>query len=305
LKPRRRARPKRAGRPAPRVHRRVFFAPDPPLRTAAAVQARCPGSAAAVRQAPPVVRSMRRGAGAVLLLLFVLLLLLPVPGGAGTVNADAKAKAKAKAAAKRAFEEEHGTVFDSYGRVMKWGKKVTSMDCRKKKTSDGGYICSVTKSEERKYRTKEETARQRVIKLDRQAEADRAGGDDTKDGEAKKRMKNENRVRCNLYKDWLPQFKGDGSEKKDMFFEYLASNFEDFGGLRTLARQGRKEERKASKLYRHIAKETHPDKLPDGCKTDEMKEMMRDILSKSTSLKECVSDPAQCDGGGGGFHRDF
>lgn len=238
----------------------------------------------------------------------LLLLLLGLGSALGdtssTVNGDAKAKAKAKQAAIKAFEEEHGTVFDSYGRVMKWGKKATKTECRKKKTGDGSdYICEVKASEERKYRTKEETTRQQVIKLDRQAEADRIGGDDSKDAETMKRLKKENRARCSLFKDWLVEYEKDVQDKKPQFFNYLSSNYEDYGELQKLARQGNKrEERKASKLYRHIAKESHTDRLPDGCKGEEFVTMMRDVLNKADGLKECVSDPATCsDGAAGGM----
>jgi hypothetical protein len=211
------------------------------------------------------------------LLLGLLLLGLSVAADAqSTVNNDAKEKTKAKKAAIKAYEEEHGTVFDSYGRVMKWGKKVTKTDCRKKKSGDGSeYICEVKESEERKYRTKEETLRQQVIKLDRQAEADRIGGDDSEDAESKKRLKKESRARCSLFKDWLAEYEKDAQDKKPQFFNFLASNYEDYGALQKLARQGnKKEERKASKLYRHIAKESRTDRLPDGCKGEEFVTMM-------------------------------
>lgn len=278
-------------------------------------------------------RASRLMAGLLLLLLGLGSALGDTPS---TVNGDAKAKAKAKQAAIKAFEEEHGTVFDSYGRVMKWGKKATKTECRKKKTGDGSdYICEVKASEERKYRTKEETTRQQVIKLDRQAEADRIGGDDSKDAETMKRLKKENRARCSLFKDWLVEYEKDVQDKKPQFFNYLSSNYEDYGELQKLARQGNKrEERKASKLYRHIAKESHTDRLPDGCKGEEFVTMMvrglhitaltgcrccqlishttrcvlfsfaaqRDVLNKADGLKECVSDPATCsDGAAGGM----
>ena len=179
------------------------------------------------------------------LLTLVVVLLALAEAQHSTVNTDAKAKSKAKAAAKKAYEEEHGTVFDSYGRVMKWGKKVTAMDCRKKKSGDGSeYTCSVTKSEERKYRTKEETNRQKVIKLDRQAEADRIGGDDSADAEAKKRLKKESRARCSLFKEWAAQYEADQGDKKPQFFNYLSTNYEDYGELQKLARKGNKREEK-------------------------------------------------------------
>ncbi len=220
-------------------------------------------------------------------MLLVLLVLLGALGWAeaGTVNTDAKAKSKAKQAAIKAFEEEHGTVFDPYGRVMKWGKKATKTECRKKKSGDGtDYICEVKDSEERKYRTKEETTRQQVIKLDRQAEADRIGGDDSKDAESYKRLKKENRARCSLFKDWLVEYEKDTQDKKPQFFNYLSSNYEDYGALQKLARQGnKKEERKASKLYRHIAKESHTDRLPDGCKGEEFVTMMVRLLHATGS----------------------
>lgn len=159
---------------------------------------------------------------------------------------------------------------------MKWGKKVTGTDCRKKKSGDGtDYICEVTKSEERKYRTKEETTRQKVIQLDRQAEADRVGGDDSADGESRKRMKKEGRARCGLFKEWLAEHQKDVQDKKPQFFNYLANTYVDFGDLQKMAKAGNKrEEKKANKLYRHIAKESHTDKLPDGCKGEEFVEMM-------------------------------
>ena len=70
--------------------------------------------------------------------------------------------------------------------------------------------------EERKYRTKDETLRQKAIQLERQEEADRAGGDDSKDGESKKGRKKEQRARCKLYDEWKIQFDNDTSEKKQV-----------------------------------------------------------------------------------------
>jgi hypothetical protein len=139
----------------------------------------------------------------------------------------------------------------------------------------------VTEHEERKYRTKEETTRQKVIQLDRQAEADRMGGDDGKDATAAKARKKEQRARCTLYDEWLPQFQNDASDKKQAFFTYLSSNFEDYGALNKLSQQRSKDSKKANKLYRHIAKETHPDRLPDNCNSEELAAMMTAIIGKA------------------------
>eukprot|EP01050_Picozoa_sp_SAG11_P020563 SAG11_NODE_3488_length_2417_cov_1.083261_3_plen_59_part_00 len=44
------------------------------------------------------------------------------------------------------------------------------------------------------------------------------------------------------------------------FFNYLGANYEDFGALMKLSNSRSKDGKKAKKLYRHIAKETHPDR---------------------------------------------
>lgn len=76
----------------------------------------------------------------------------------------------------------------------------------------------------------------------------------------------------------------------------MESSYDDFGDLLRLAKQGggAKNARKAKKMYRHIALNTHTDKLPSFCADEPMKDMMRDLIGQTEKMKECVLTPHTC-----------
>ena len=212
---------------------------------------------------------------------------------ASVVNRNVKRKRDAKAKAKAKFLEKHGIVFDSYGRVLRWGKQPTEYACKEKK---GSYYCNVVSSEDRKYRTKEEDRRGKLIRLDKQAELDAMAGSTSVDAKAARRRRQEDRKRCSLYKEWMEEFNKDGETGKKQFFGWLGSNFVGFGELRSLAQSSsRSAKRKSKKLYRNIAREIHSDKLPEGCRDSEFKGMMSTILGKVEQIRDCIQEPHTCD----------
>ena len=62
------------------------------------------------------------------------------------------------------------------------------------------YHCRVTEFEKRKYRTKEEELRQKLIRLDKQAELDGEFGNDSESAQKRQRIKKEQRTRCSLFR---------------------------------------------------------------------------------------------------------
>jgi len=217
------------------------------------------------------------------------------------VNKDLVAKKNERQKVKDKYIEDHPTVFDNFGRVMRWGKTPTSIDCVKKVAPQTGWRCKVAKSDTRKYRSKEEQRMQATIKVDMQAEMDRMGGGDSKDDERKRRQAKENRKRCNLYKEWEPKFAEDQDEKKFGFFQFLESEFIDFGKLKELtgAPGNKRLLRKAKKLYRNIMKQVHPDKL--SCGSEGIAAMMKVVLVRADSMQKCVADAKNCGDDSGGF----
>eukprot|EP00941_MAST-03F_sp_MAST-3F-sp1_P005259 g5259.t1 len=213
----------------------------------------------------------------------------------GTVNKSAVLKRNAKKRAKEKFLEKHSTVFDSYGRVIKLGREVKKVECKPHKNEKIMFTCEVTDWEDRKYRTREDELRQKLLKLDKQAELDKLSGDTSESAERKRRYRRESRTRCTLYKQWVVEYaKSKDDAKKRHFWNYLSSNYNDFGELRRLS-PGKRSVRRAKKIYRHIALQTHADKLPECAKTDEIKDMMRTIMGKAEYLKNCVENPHECD----------
>ena len=189
-------------------------------------------------------------------LLVVLFCLLTAPiviSEKSTVNNKVKIKRDAKAKAKKTFLSKHGMVFDSYGRVLRWGKEPNKYECKKNKKVSSGIFCTVTESTSRKYRTKEEDRRGKMIILDKQAEVDSQFGSGSDDAKRARRRRKENRQRCSLYNEWLINFEKDESEQHKQFYQWLTNQFEDFATLRRL-QPGRKGVRKAKKLYRNIAR---------------------------------------------------
>ena len=130
-------------------------------------------------------------------------------GGKSTVNQKVKIKRDAKAKAKKVFLNKHGMIFDSYGRVLRWGKDPKTYECKENKKI--GLYCTVTDSVTRKYRTKEEERRGQLIKLDKQAELDGQFGSGSDDAKKARRRRKENRRRCSLYNEWLENFEKDAS----------------------------------------------------------------------------------------------
>lgn len=214
-------------------------------------------------------------------------------GKSSSVNQKVKRKRDAKAKAKKKFLDKHGIVFDSYGRVVRWGKEPLKYDC--KENAKIGLYCTVVDSKVRKYRTKEEDRRGKMIKLDKQAELDGQFGSGSEDAKRARRQRKENRRRCGLYKDWLAEFeKPEHAENgRKTFYAWLRKNFEDFDSLRNL-KPGRRGLRKARKLYRNIAREIHSDKLPQECSTKPIQTMMAEILGKVESIRDCIAEPHTC-----------
>jgi hypothetical protein len=221
-----------------------------------------------------------------------LLLCLLVTLCDGLVNEDAVAKRKAKAKAKASYVERHGTVMDTYGRVLRWGRRPLKIECVKKKT--GRWTCSVTKHEVRKYRTKEEEHNMRVLQSAKQEELDRRSGSTSASDKKKVVNKRLERQKCGLFRDWLKNYDGDATPNHGGFYNWLVANYQDFGDLRRLG-SNRRSVRKAKKLYRHIALHTHADKIPKLCQEQELLSMMAEILGKANSLKACVEEPHTCD----------
>ena len=137
-----------------------------------------------------------------------------------------------------------------------------------------------------------------MLRLDKQAELDQLSGSTSEKAERMKRARKENRARCSLYKNWLDHYKrSEGDTERRAFWNFLASNYNDFGELRKL-RPGKRSVRKAKKLYRHIALQTHEDKLPECAKTTAgIPDMMRDILGKTEYVKNCIEVPHECEDG--------
>ena len=225
------------------------------------------------------------------ILLAVVLVAFPYFAAGGGGNQDVKRKRDAKGKARKRFLDKHGIVFDSYGRVLRFGKVPLKYSCEESPKS--GWYCKVTKSEDRKYTTKEEERRSKMIKLDKQAELDAQYGSQSKDAKREKRLRKENRRRCALYKDWLTQYRKDEGTDKKGFFKYLQKEFVDFHSLKRI-QPGSRGKRKSKKLFRNIAREIHSDKLPDTCRDSEMKEMMSTILGKCEKIKDCIAEPHTC-----------
>ena len=250
----------------------------------------------ATRTIPAAATAPRRRPA--LTLLFLLLgalaaCLSRLPTTLAFVDNKVKLKRDAKAKAKKTFLSKHGIVFDSYGRVVRWGKEPVKYEC--KENAKIGLFCTVSESKTRKYRTKEEDRRGKMIKLDKQAELDGQFGSSSADAKRARRMRKENRRRCGLYKEWAEQFEKDESDGKKTFYNWLSQNYEDFSALRRL-QPGSRGLRKARKLYRNIAREIHTDKLPEDCRGDKVKVMMATILGKVESMKDCIAEPHTCSG---------
>eukprot|EP00937_MAST-01D_sp_MAST-1D-sp2_P006382 g6382.t1 len=199
--------------------------------------------------------------------------------GSGVLDRHAALR-EAKQAAREQFLLDHPIVFDSFGRVLRWGVDPVELRCSKQ------LRCVVTQSRLRRFRTKDEELRQRQIRLDRQAEADGRSGNLTEADVRRQRQAKEDRGRCRLYGEWLRVWLRDDSKTKAAFFQKLGKHHADFGELRGLHRERSLNRRKATALYRHIALQVHPDKLPKRCDhSKRMQEMMRDILSEAERMK--------------------
>jgi hypothetical protein len=211
--------------------------------------------------------------------------------GGGVTGSKEKKKVKqtkrqrlqeAKEKCSSAFVDSNQMVFDEKGRVLRWPVDVVEVACTSK------LKCKVIKSEQRKFRTADEELRQKMLVLDAQAEQDQKAGNLTDDDKKAKRRKKEERIRCHLYGAWLEEYQADKAEAKDAFWEYLSTAYEDFAQLRTTARSpaSSRKKRALTKLYRHIALQVHPDKLPHACNGKAHEGMMKVILNEATRLKE-------------------
>lgn len=233
--------------------------------------------------------------------------------GISTVNKEAilrnavrRKRRQARIRAEESFREKHPIVFDSYGRVIRWPREPDDVECSRigagmvRGEGDGessvaaaSFSCEVTTWSERKFRSAEEEHLQRLIRLDKQVELDREAGSDSETDISNRRRKVENKKRCALYREWVKQFASSGEEGQRSFFKWLEREYADFGTLRRLPIRS-PSQRKANKLYRHIALQIHPDKLPPKCRDDAMKEMMVAIMSNAEKVKACVKSPHTC-----------
>ena len=202
-------------------------------------------------------------------------------GGSAPASGGRREKlAAAKATARAAFTSAHPMVFDSYGRVLRWAIEPSEIRCTKR------IECVVTKSALRRFRTKEEELQQKQIRLDRQAAADGVFGNKSEEQVRKMRQAKEDRARCSLYKEWLRSWHKDASKTKDKFFKKMGKEHADFGALRALHIERSLNRRKAGALYRHVALQVHPDKLPKKCSAEKgLLDMMRGILGEADRMK--------------------
>ena len=135
-----------------------------------------------------------------------------------------------------------------------------------------------------------------MIRLDKQSELDSSAGDTSPDAKRKKRTRKENRLRCTVFRGWLEVYSKDESGGHKTFWSHLEGTYDDFGTLVKLARAGggKRNVRKAKKLHRHIALNTHTDKLPSFGNDEPIQKMMQDVIGQSEKMKECIIEPHTC-----------
>ena len=117
--------------------------------------------------------------------------------------------------------------------------------------------------------------------------------------------------RCERFTGWQKKYARDKSEGHTYFLTWLTEKDPVLGGLDKLKTHTEAEggtgtgkvrqaiEGKAKGLYRKASLELHPDKvirkLPKGCATDAMKEMLSEVFERVKRLKECILRPLRCE----------
>ena len=130
-----------------------------------------------------------------------------------------------------------------------------------------------------------------------------------------------NDERCKVLTRWMSQYRGDPTDEKTVFWKWLSTNHQSFESLEKLKEHSLNAgtgsgkvrtaiESKATKTYKSLSREIHPDKLGSffrktpKCDKQEMKDMLRTVFDRATDLKNCVLKPLRCDlkvlGGEGG-----
>eukprot|EP00242_Pyramimonas_sp_CCMP2087_P014674 CAMPEP_0198203060 /NCGR_PEP_ID=MMETSP1445-20131203/6309_1 /TAXON_ID=36898 /ORGANISM="Pyramimonas sp., Strain CCMP2087" /LENGTH=322 /DNA_ID=CAMNT_0043874285 /DNA_START=114 /DNA_END=1082 /DNA_ORIENTATION=- len=120
--------------------------------------------------------------------------------------------------------------------------------------------------------------------------------------------------RCTELLTWQTKFSRDQSEGKTEFWRFLATAHEGFEDLQKLKTHSltygtgtgkmlEAIEMKASKTYKKISKELHPDKqvklfrnAPDcNAKKESLIEMLKQLFDRAANLKKCILKPLRCD----------
>ncbi|KAK3283535.1 hypothetical protein CYMTET_8767 [Cymbomonas tetramitiformis] len=120
--------------------------------------------------------------------------------------------------------------------------------------------------------------------------------------------------RCEQLLTWQSKFKKDSSDGKQEFFAFLAKNHDGIGDLEKLKSHSAKYgigtgkvadalETKATKTYKKISKEMHPDKQvkffrnAPRCEKEKavLVEMLKAIFDRAADLKSCIMKPLRCE----------
>lgn len=159
------------------------------------------------------------------------------------------------------------------------------------------YICIVTE-----YKLKRDKA-----KAGGNGKGESASREDD-DGKAK--MSNDER--CAQLTQWLSKYNSDSTDGKTKFWKWLSKNHASFESLEKLKEHSQNAgtgsgkvraaiESKATKTYKSLSREIHPDKLgaffrkTPKCNTPAVKDMLRTVFDRATDLKNCVIKPLRCD----------
>mmetsp|Transcript_31401 Transcript_31401/g.68657 ORF Transcript_31401/g.68657 Transcript_31401/m.68657 type:complete len:312 (-) Transcript_31401:935-1870(-) len=120
--------------------------------------------------------------------------------------------------------------------------------------------------------------------------------------------------RCKELLAWQSKFQADKSEAKTAFWSFLAKAHQGFDALEKLKTHSLNYgtgtgkvldalELKASKTYKQISKELHPDKqvkffrnAPEcGAQKQSLLEMMKQLFDRAADLKKCILKPLRCE----------
>ena len=172
------------------------------------------------------------------------------------------------------------------------------------------YVCTVTEYKLKRDKSKEKSG------------GGKDGGGSDKDKSGGKGAEVSDEERCQQLTTWLGKYNKDKEEGKARFWKWLAKNHPSFESLEKLKEHSLNAgtgsgkvraaiESKATKTYKGLTREIHPDKLAGffrktpKCDKQEVKDMLREVFDRATALKNCVLKPLRCDvktgakGGGG------